>query len=56
MSCKKCEEAQVIGLAFYYRWKNANVEMRGCKKHIMEIFNALTKVQIDKKPKEDPRD
>lgn len=41
MSCKNCEAFQDTNLTSCYRWKNANVEMRGCSEHLKEIFNAL---------------
>lgn len=58
MGCRDCEQAQnqgefagdlVVraddsGLA-YYRWKNANIAMQGCDKHLREIFDVLTEYQ-----------
>ena len=38
MSCKDCEKERNI---VYVRWKNANIEMIGCKKHLKEIINVL---------------
>lgn len=52
MSCVNCEKAQEnveqTGLP-YYRWKTANVAIIGCKKHLLEIFNALSEVQLSKR-------
>jgi len=45
MSCEKCKEYQKTDLTAYYRWKNANVEMRGCDRHLKEIFRVLGKAQ-----------
>lgn len=48
MSCEDCAKAQdntdTIGIA-YYRWKNANVAIVGCEKHLREIFHALSEHQ-----------
>lgn len=46
MSCEECEkynEGQ-NGIAFV-RWKNANIGMMGCPKHLREIFDILRKTQ-----------
>lgn len=43
MSCKECEEYQEKGLVAYYRWKNANIGLIGCPKHIKEILDYLNK-------------
>jgi hypothetical protein len=46
MSCEECEKAQEDSrLVAYYRWKNANVAMIGCDKHLREIFDALKAAQ-----------
>ena len=45
MSCEKCQEAQEKDQFTYYRWKNANVEMRGCPEHLREIFEVLNTYQ-----------
>lgn len=47
MSCTPCDEQQddpTTGIAFY-RWKNANIAIDGCKEHLLEIFDALNKAQ-----------
>ena len=43
MSCEDCETSPISGA--FYRWKNANVEIIGCKKHLLEIFDALSEAQ-----------
>lgn len=52
MSCQDCDEFQETSMTSYYRWKNANVEIRACKKHLLEIFDVLNKAQ-EEKDKED---
>jgi len=46
MSCSECEKYNLgqEGIA-YYRWKNANIGLLGCPKHIKEIINFLNSVQ-----------
>ena len=48
MGCKDCEEHNEgqKGVA-YFRWKNANIGMMGCPKHLKEIFEVLRKAQED---------
>lgn len=43
MSCQKCDEWQDSEKTSYYRWKNANIEMRGCDEHLREVFDELNK-------------
>ena len=45
MSCAECEKMQNSDLTAYYRWKEANIEMRGCEKHLREIIETLNKAQ-----------
>lgn len=45
MSCEACDEAQGKPASAFYRWKNANVEIRGCDRHLKEIFDALNAAQ-----------
>lgn len=45
MSCQKCDDFQDSEMTSYYRWKHANVEMRGCDEHLREIFDALNQAQ-----------
>jgi len=45
MSCEKCEKFQASKKTSYYRWKKANIEIRGCKEHLREIFMALSLIQ-----------
>lgn len=46
MSCEECEKYNKgqNGIAFF-RWKNANIGMMGCQKHLREIFDILNKTQ-----------
>jgi hypothetical protein len=42
MSCEDCEKFQEeTDKSYYFRWKNANIELRGCEKHIKEIIDIL---------------
>ena len=50
MSCKECKDFQASGFTSYYRWKHANIEVRACKKHLLEVFNALSKVKVTNLP------
>lgn len=45
MSCIKCDEFQDVGARCFYRWKNANIEINGCKEHLLEIFQVLNEAQ-----------
>lgn len=45
MSCQDCEEVQNSDLTAFYRWKNANIEINGCRKHLREIFDVLSEAQ-----------
>jgi hypothetical protein len=45
MGCPDCEKAQAGNLVAYYRWKNANVAMMGCDKHLKEIFAVLREAE-----------
>jgi len=45
MSCENCDKFQDTELTSYYRWKNANIEIRGCEKHLKEIFDILNESQ-----------
>jgi hypothetical protein len=45
MSCIKCDEFQDSNKTSYYRWKNANVEVRACEEHLKEVFKALNDAQ-----------
>ena len=48
MSCEKCKEVQDSDITSFYRWKNANVEIRACDEHLKEIFSILTEAQKKK--------
>lgn len=46
MSCPACEEAQASNeVVYFYRWKTANIAVRGCKPHVKEVFDALNVAQ-----------
>lgn len=46
MSCLECEKFQEdTNKTSYYRWRNANIEVRACEKHLREIFDALNDKQ-----------
>ena len=45
MSCQDCEKVQKSNMTSFYRWKNANIEIRGCAKHVREVFDQLNKAQ-----------
>lgn len=45
MSCNDCEKFQESTMTSYYRWKNANIEVRACRKHLKEVFEALNDAQ-----------
>ena len=53
MSCRDCDEFQESDFTSYYRWGCANIEVRGCDKHLKEVFEALNKIQKEKREKED---
>ena len=42
MSCEDCKKAQEQSGIAYYRWGISNIAMKGCDKHLREIFVALT--------------
>ena len=41
MSCNKCNEFQDSEVTSFFRWKNANIEIRACEEHLKEVFEAL---------------
>ena len=45
MSCKDCQEAQRGEWSAFYRWGTANIELRGCTKHLREVVEILNKIQ-----------
>ncbi len=50
MSCIKCEDHQESGDgSYFFRWSNANIELRGCLQHITEVMDVLRKAQSKKK-------
>jgi hypothetical protein len=51
MSCEKCNEMQDGTMTSFYRWKNANIEIRGCDQHLREVFEALNDAQDKERAK-----
>jgi hypothetical protein len=45
MSCSDCEARQESPVTSFYRWKTANLEVRGCDAHLREVFEALSAAQ-----------
>ena len=47
MSCKRCENFQEgnTGDFYYFRWKTANIQLAGCKKHVEEVMEVLREAQ-----------
>jgi len=41
MSCEACEAFRDSGMTSFYRWHNANIEIRACSEHLVEVFDAL---------------
>lgn len=42
MSCEACALAQDDGNeSYFFRWRNANIEVRGCRQHVGEVFAVL---------------
>lgn len=41
MSCEDCEKAMEEGLIAFYRWKNADIGLIGCERHLKEVILAL---------------
>lgn len=52
MSCKKCDEFQESNKTIFYRWKNSNMEIRGCDEHVLEVFKVLDKAKETKPVKD----
>lgn len=51
MSCKHCEEAQAGPAEYFYRWRNANILIKGCKEHVREVIFALREATSRQEPK-----
>lgn len=45
MSCKECTDLQLGETTSFYRWGNANVEVRACEPHLKEVYDALNHAQ-----------
>jgi hypothetical protein len=46
MSCSDCEARQESPVSSFYRWKNADLEVRGCDAHLREVFEVLSAAQV----------
>ena len=60
MSCRPCQDAQ-NGLtetsSYYFRWRDATIELRGCQRHIEEVMDWLRKSFDEKsQQQESPRE
>lgn len=53
MSCEDCEKAQESPHSFFYRIENANVEVKGCRKHVAMMFEMIDGRQRDQEQNED---
>ena len=45
MTCEDCEKAEESGMIAYYRWGKANIGLIGCRTHLKEVMEALSKTQ-----------
>jgi len=45
VGCDECDKANREGRVAYYRWGKANIGLIGCKKHVLEVIEALDKIQ-----------
>lgn len=47
MACRECEifQASALNRGYYFRWKNANIELKECERHITEVMYALREAQ-----------
>ena len=48
MSCEECSKEQEIhtdSSGFYYRWKNANLLIVGCREHVSEFINYINSMR-----------
>jgi hypothetical protein len=44
MSCQACKNTQRMqDGSYFFRWKNANIELRGCETHIKEVMDVLAR-------------
>ncbi len=49
MSCQQCDDFQdSTNGSYFFRWKQANIELRGCREHISEVMDVLRKAQAEK--------
>jgi hypothetical protein len=47
MSCDACEQFRESGYTTFFRWRNANIEVRGCSTHLAEMFACLRAAVIE---------
>jgi hypothetical protein len=52
MSCDDCDKAQNEAPAFYYRIENANVQVKGCERHVKTMFDRLRSYGVRKEEQE----
>ena len=45
MSCQECSDFQESNFTSYFRWGVANIEIRACDKHLIEVFDVLREAQ-----------
>lgn len=41
MSCEDCEKAQAGDESAFFRWGTADIELRGCRKHVAQVMSVL---------------
>jgi len=52
MSCKECDENPITGA--YYRWRNANIEIVGCRQHVKEVMETLNSIRAGEEEHHEP--
>lgn len=50
MICTDCKEKQEESATAFYRWGIANIALKGCDKHLIEIFDVLNLYQNASRP------
>jgi hypothetical protein len=46
VSCEACEQARLEPKFAHYHWRDADIEVRGCREHLVELFRALNDLQF----------
>jgi hypothetical protein len=41
MACEGCHQAQLESVAYPYRWKQATLQIVGCRAHVAEVMDVL---------------